>query len=81
MQYSHGFALTDTLVEAVDKVPKKVRTPAYDADGHVHEDAWFAEITGLVDLFGWPAEMRLSCAKNAHTPARSCDSPTSTGCG
>jgi hypothetical protein len=40
VQYSLGFTLTDTLLEAVNKVPKKVWTPAYDAEGSVREGAW-----------------------------------------
>ena len=55
MQYSLGFTLTDTLVEAVNLVPKRVWTPAYDPDGNVRAGAWVAEITGMVDLSGWPA--------------------------
>jgi hypothetical protein len=31
-----------------------VWTAAYDADGQVRDGAWVAELTGLLDLTGWP---------------------------
>jgi hypothetical protein len=68
VQYSLGFTLTDALVEAVNLVPKKVWTPAYDADGQVRKGAWVAEITGMVDLSGWPAGMRLIVRKERPHP-------------
>jgi len=68
VQYSLGFTLTDTIVEAVNKVPKKVWTPAYDADGDVRKGAWVAEITDMVDLSGWPSGMRLVVRKERPHP-------------
>jgi Transposase DDE domain group 1 len=68
VQYSLGFTLTEALVEAVNKVPKTVWTPAYDADGQVRKGAWTAEITHLVDLSGWPAGMRLVVRKERPHP-------------
>jgi hypothetical protein len=68
VQYSLGFTLTDALVEAVNLVPEKVWTPAYDADGQVRKGAWVAEITGMVDLSGWPAGMRLIVRKERPHP-------------
>jgi hypothetical protein len=68
VQYSLGFTLTDALVEAVNLVPKKVWTPAYDADGEVREGAWVAEITDLADLSGWPEGMRLIVRKERPHP-------------
>ncbi|MCP2278397.1 IS1380 family transposase [Nocardia amikacinitolerans] len=68
VQYSLGFTLTDALAEAVNRVPKHVWTPAYDADGQVREGAWVAEITGLADLSGWPDGMRLIVRKERPHP-------------
>jgi hypothetical protein len=68
VQYSLGFTLTDALVEAVNLVPEKVWTPAYDADGQVRKGAWVAEITGMADLSGWPAGMRLIVRKERPHP-------------
>ncbi|MTE17549.1 IS1380 family transposase [Nocardia aurantiaca] len=68
VQYSLGFTLTDTIVEAVNKIPKNVWTPAYDADGEVRPGAWVAEVTGMLDLTGWPAGMRLIVRKERPHP-------------
>ncbi|WP_036528311.1 IS1380 family transposase [Nocardia sp. CNY236] len=66
--YSLGFTLTDALVDAVNLVPKKVWTPAYDAEGQVREGAWVAEITDLAELSGWPDGMRLIVRKERPHP-------------
>lgn len=49
VEYSVGFPLTDKLRDAIDLVPKKVWTPAIDADGGVREGGDVAELTGLID--------------------------------
>ena len=59
VEYSIGFAITETLREAIDLVPKKIWTPALDADGDVREGGDVAELTGLLDLSTWPAGMRV----------------------
>ncbi|GAB6987702.1 transposase [Nocardioides pyridinolyticus] len=62
VDYSVGFAITESLREAIDLVPKKVWTPALDADGEVREGGDVAELTGLIDtavLAKWPPGMRV----------------------
>jgi hypothetical protein len=62
LEYSVGFAITESLREAIDLVPKKVWTSALDADGGVREGGDVAEITGLIGkkaLAKWPAGMRI----------------------
>lgn len=62
VEYSVGFAITGKLRDAIDLVPKKVWTPALDADGGVREGGDVAELTGLIDpkvLAEWPAGMRV----------------------
>lgn len=59
VEYSVGFAITEKLREAIDLVPKKVWTPALDADGEIREGGDVAEITGLLDLSKWPEGMRV----------------------
>jgi Transposase DDE domain group 1 len=49
-------------------VPAEAWTPAYDADGQVRPGAWVAEMTGLFDLSGWPAGMRLIMRKERPHP-------------
>ncbi len=45
-----GLGLTDAHAEAIDLVPDRAWTPAYDADGQVRDGAWVTELTGLLDL-------------------------------
>jgi hypothetical protein len=59
LAYSVGFTMTDEVCDAILKVPARAWTPAYDAGGLVREGAWVAELTGLLDLAGWPKGMRV----------------------
>lgn len=68
LQYSLGFTLTEAIVEAVNAIPKHVWTPTYDSDGEVRPGAWIAEVTGMTDLTGWPAGMRLIVRKERPHP-------------
>jgi Transposase DDE domain group 1 len=45
-----------------------VWTPAYDADGKIRDGAWVAELTGLLNLTGWPAGMRIIARKERPHP-------------
>lgn len=44
-----GFNLTEKICEAILALPERVWQPAYDAEGHVRDGAWVAELTGLLD--------------------------------
>ena len=62
VEYSVGFAITESVRDAITVVPKKAWTPAIDADGDVREHADVVEITGLLpDTLreAWPAGMRV----------------------
>lgn len=59
VEYSVGFAITQKIRDAITLVPKKVWTPATNADGGVREGGDVAELTGLLDLTRWPAGMRV----------------------
>lgn len=62
LEYSIGFAITEPLREAIRLVPKKVWSPALDADGELRDGGDVAEITGLLPasaLAPWPAGMRV----------------------
>ena len=48
--------------------PRGGWTPAYDADGQVRDGAWVAEVTGLLDLSGWPPGMRVIVRKERPHP-------------
>ena len=59
VEYSVGFAITEKIRDAIDLIPKKIWTPALDADGGVREGGDVAELTGLLDLTKWPEGMRV----------------------
>src|SRR4051812_2099818 len=71
LSYSVGFSLPGDAAGIQAKraeVPAEAWTPAYDADGQVRPGAWVAELTGLFDLSGWPAGMRLIVRKERPHP-------------
>jgi Transposase DDE domain group 1 len=68
MSYSVGFTLPFDTATILARIPDQVWTPAYDADGRVRDGAWVAELTGLLDLSGWPRGMRVICRKERPHP-------------
>jgi hypothetical protein len=68
LQYSVGFTITGEVAEAIGKIPARAWTPAYDSDGKVRDGAWVAEVTGLLDLTGWPKGMRVIARKEPPHP-------------
>ncbi|MFJ9591115.1 IS1380 family transposase, partial [Streptomyces acidicola] len=68
LSYSVGMTITDTIHQAVLKIPKKAWTPAYDAGGTERPGAWVAEITDMPDLSTWPKGMRLIVRKERPHP-------------
>ncbi|WP_329224342.1 IS1380 family transposase [Streptomyces canus] len=68
LSYSVGMTITDTIHQAVLKIPKKAWTPAYDAEGTERPGAWVAEITDMPDLTTWPKGMRLIVRKERPHP-------------
>ena len=68
VQYSVGFTLPSDAGLLIEKIPAKGWTPAYDADRNPRDGAWVAELTGLLDLKGWPAGMRVIIRKERPHP-------------
>lgn len=68
LAYSVGFGLTDAMAAAVDELPAAAWTPAYDSAGGVRDGAWVAELTGLINLTGWPEGMRVIVRKERPHP-------------
>ncbi len=68
LSYSVGFTLPDHTPDLLKQIPEQVWVPAYDADGEVRDGAWVAELTGLLDLTGWPAGMRVIARKERPHP-------------
>jgi hypothetical protein len=60
VEYSVGFPTKNAAaISAIARLPARAWTPAVTADGEVREHADVAEITGLLDLSGWPDGMRV----------------------
>jgi Transposase DDE domain group 1 len=68
LHYSVGMTITDDIQEAILRLPERVWEPAYDADGQARPGAWVAELTGLLDLSGWPPEMRVIARRERPHP-------------
>ena len=68
VQYSVGWTLPGDAGELIEQIPATVWQPAYDADGEVRDGAWVAELTGLLDLTGWPQGLRVICRKERPHP-------------
>jgi hypothetical protein len=59
MEYSIGWSIGEPERTAIGALPTGAWSPALDADGGVREGAEVAELTGLLDLAGWPPGMRV----------------------
>jgi len=59
LQYSIGFALPTNFAAILERIPERVWTQAYDADGGLRDGAHVAEVTHLLDLRSWPGGMRV----------------------
>jgi len=68
VQYSVGWTLPSDAGELIEQIPATVWQPAYNADGEVRDGAWVAELTGLLDLTGWPEGLRVICRKERPHP-------------
>ena len=68
LSYSVGFALPANTAKLLALLPKHVWQVAYDSDGTVRDGAWVAELTGLLDLTGWPKGMRVIVRKERPHP-------------
>jgi hypothetical protein len=68
LAYTVGFTITEDVQDAILKIPARAWTPAYDAGGQVRPGAWAAEVTGMLDLAGWPPGMRVIVRKERPHP-------------
>jgi len=66
--YSVGFTLPEGAGELLARIPASVWAPAYDADREARDEAWVAELTGLLELTGWPEGMRVIARKERPHP-------------
>jgi hypothetical protein len=68
VEYSLGFTLGVEYHDPLLSVPAEAWTAAYNAGGQERDGAWVAELTGLVDLSGWPDGARLIVRKERPHP-------------
>ena len=59
MSYSLGWSLPADTPELYRLIPEQVWEPALKANGTVRDGASVAEFTGILNLEGWPAGMRV----------------------
>jgi hypothetical protein len=57
--FSVGYAMTEPVRRAVRAIPARLWHPALDQDGTIRDGAEVAELTGMVDLGGYPAGTRI----------------------
>ena len=54
LRYSVGMTITPDVEDAILTIPQRAWEPAYDSEGQARDGAWVAELTGLLNLTGWP---------------------------
>lgn len=59
LSYSVGFTLPSDFADTLALIPHEAWSQAVNADGEPREGAWVADVTGLLDLSGWPDGMRV----------------------
>ncbi|WP_411143267.1 IS1380 family transposase [Streptomyces sp. x-80] len=57
--FSVGYAITEPLRRAIRAMPDRLWYPALDQDGTLREGAEVAELTGMIDLDGYPNGTRV----------------------
>ncbi len=57
--FSVGYAITEPVRRAIRALPEPVWHPALDQDGTLRDGAEVAELTGMVDLAGYPDGTRI----------------------
>ncbi len=58
-EFSVGWSCTETEIEAIGRVPTTAWQPGIDQDGEVLEDTFVADLTGLLEVSGWTAGIRV----------------------
>jgi hypothetical protein len=71
--YSVGWPVTETVRAAIATLLTRSWSPAIEADGSLREGADVAELTGLLDLSGWPQGMRIIVRRERPHPGAQLD--------
>jgi hypothetical protein len=68
IRFSFGYPLTEPVGQALLALQESAWRPAIDHDGRERDGAWVTELTGKVNLDGWPAGTRLICRRERPHP-------------
>jgi hypothetical protein len=68
IRFSLGYAIHAPLREAVLGLSENAWSAAINTDGQPRDGAWVAELTGMVNLDGWPQGTRLICRRERPHP-------------
>jgi hypothetical protein len=73
LQYSVGWPVSEAVRVAIAALPAAAWQPAIDAAGGIRDGADVAELTGLLDLTGWPAGIRVVVRRERPHPGAQLD--------
>jgi Transposase DDE domain group 1 len=73
VEYSIGWRIDEDDRAAITALPATAWSPALDADGELRDGADVAELTGLLALTGWPADMRVIVRRERPHPGAQLD--------
>ncbi len=68
IRFSLGYAINATVREQILTLGQAAWVPAVNQDGQPREGAWVTELTGQIDLAGWPEGTRLICRRERPHP-------------
>ena len=68
IRFSLGYAINATVREQILALSEAAWAPAVNQDGQPREGAWVTELTGQIDLAGWPEGTRLICRRERPHP-------------
>ena len=68
LEFSVGWQANLDVADAITPLPETAWTPAYDSDGQPREGADVTELSGLLELTGWPAGTRVIARREVPHP-------------
>lgn len=68
LEFSVGWQANQDIAEAITGLPDTAWTPAHDSDGQPREGADVTELTGLLELGGWPPGTRIIARREIPHP-------------
>ncbi len=68
VRFSVGLPVDEAVRQAICAVPEQCWTPALAVDGELRGNGEVVELTGLLDLSGWPAGARAVCRRERPHP-------------